>query len=173
VLEENANLVTELGIRLERRTFDLWPLVTALLYDLHPLTASGITQLTNEVPDELVVYADAGLLKRVFQNLITNAMRYSPQGEVIIGARELSGGGVECWVMDTGTGISVEMLEKVFDKSETDSQLDEGSGLGLGLAIVKTFVEAHGGNVTVESKEGTGSTFRFTLPAETEHKAVA
>jgi two-component system phosphate regulon sensor histidine kinase PhoR len=119
------------------------------------------------------VYADAGLLKRVFQNLIANAIRHSPQGEVIIGARKLSADGVECWVMDTGTGISAEMLEKVFDKSETDSQMDEGSGLGLGLAIVKTFVEAHGGNVTVESKEGVGSTFRFTLPAEAKQTAVA
>ena len=74
-------------------------------------------------------------------------------------------------VQDNGAGIPVELLEKVFDKSETDSQEqeNEGSGLGLGLAIVKTFVEAHGGNVTVESKEGVGSTFRFTLPAEGEH----
>lgn len=173
VLEENANLMTELGIRLERRAFDLWPLVTALTYDLHPVAGTGSTQLTNNVPDDLVVYADAGLLRRIFQNLIANAIRHTPQGEVTIGARQLSSeGGVECWVKDNGTGIPEEILEKVFDKAETDSQTEEGSGLGLGLAIVKTFVEAHGGNVTVESKESLGSTFRFTLPGKVEHTAT-
>ena len=170
VLEENANLVTELGIRLERRTFDLWPLVTALIYDLHPVAGTGSTKLNNNVPDDLVVYADAGLVRRVFQNLIANAIRYTPRGEVTIGARALTGqGGVECWVKDNGEGIPADVLEKVFDKSETDPQKDEGSGLGLGLAIVKTFVEAHGGSVAVESKEGAGSTFHFTLPAKADH----
>jgi signal transduction histidine kinase len=174
VLEENANLITELGIRLERRTFDLWPLVTALIYDLHPVAGTGSTQLNNKVPDELVVYADAGLLRRIFQNLIANAIRHTPHGEVTIGARELSAeGGIECWVTDTGTGIPVELLGKVFDKSETDSKQDEGSGFGLGLAIVKTFTEAHGGNVAVESSESLGSTFRFTLPGKSEDKASA
>jgi two-component system phosphate regulon sensor histidine kinase PhoR len=52
----------------------------------------------------------------------------------------------------------------VFDKLETDPHLEGGSGLGLRLAIVKTFVEAHAGTVTVESKDGSGSTFRFSLP---------
>ena len=61
--------------------------------------------------------------------------------------------------------VSEEHLEKVFDELETDSQ-NEG-GLGLGLAIVKTFIEAHGGKVTVESKLGVGSTFQFTLPIRT------
>jgi signal transduction histidine kinase len=60
-------------------------------------------------------------------------------------------------------GIPQERLEKVFEKSETDP--DKESGWGLGLAIVKTFVEADDGSVSVESKQGLGSTFRFTLPA--------
>lgn len=167
VLQENSNLATELGIKLERREFDLWPLVTALIYDLHPVAGTGSTQLNNKVPDATVVFADAGLLRRVFQNLIANAIKYTPRGEVTIGARELAAqGGVECWVNDNGTGIPAELLEKVFDKGATDPQNEEGAGTGLGLAIVKTFVEAHGGNVTVESKEGLGSTFRFTLPGK-------
>ena len=73
---------------------------------------------------------------------------------------------VECQVSDNGRGIPEERLEKVFDELETDSQ-SEG-GLGLGLAIVKTFVEAHGGKVTAESKQGAGSTFRFTLPGKSD-----
>jgi two-component system phosphate regulon sensor histidine kinase PhoR len=64
-------------------------------------------------------------------------------------------------VADNGAGIPRERLEKVFEALETDPERD---GLGLGLAIVKTFVEAHDGKVEVESVEGEGSMFRFTLP---------
>jgi two-component system, OmpR family, phosphate regulon sensor histidine kinase PhoR len=163
VLEENTNLETEIGLKLERREFDLWPLVEALIHDLHPVAGTASTQLINKVPDDLVVYADAGLLRRVFQNLIANAIKYTPRGEISVGARELGEeDAVECWVSDDGSGVPEELVEKVFDKGETDPE-SEG-GLGLGLAIVKTFTEAHGGRVTVESKEGVGSTFRFSLP---------
>ena len=165
VLEESANLQTEVGVKLQRRAFDLWPLVESLIHDLHPVAGTASTQLINQVPDDLVVYADASLLRRVFQNLIANAIKYTPRGEIVIGAREPGAEGtVECWVSDNGTGIPAEFLEKVFDKGETDPENE--SGMGLGLAIVKTFTEAHGGQVTVESKEGVGSTFRFSLPTK-------
>ena len=165
VLKENTNLLTELGITLERREFDLWPLVEALIHDLHPVAGTDSTRLLNDVPDDLVIDADASLLRRVFQNLIANAIKYTPRGEVIIGAQRLgSDGVVECWVRDNGAGIPEERLDKVFDKLESDPRQEGGSSLGLGLAIVKTFVEAHDGTVTVESKEGLGSTFRFSLP---------
>ena len=165
IIEENTNLRTETGVKLERREFDLWPLVEALIHDLHPVAGTGSTKLVNKVPHHLVVYADASLLRRVFQNLIANAIRFTPRGKVLIEARELSEEGVvECRVSDNGAGFPPERLEKVFDELENDSQ-NEG-GLGLGLAIVKTFVEAHRGKVTVESKQGVGSTFQFTLPRE-------
>ncbi len=66
-------------------------------------------------------------------------------------------------VADNGAGIPAEMIDKIFDKGETDPQ--SSTGLGLGLTIVKTFAEAHGGTVAVESEEGMGATFRFTLPS--------
>ena len=167
ILDENANLQTEIGVKLQRRVFDLWPLVESLIHDLYPVAGTASTQLINKVPDDMVVYADASLLTRVFQNLIANAIKYTPHGEVIIGAQGLGPeGAVECWVSDNGAGIPEELLEKVFDKGETDPQ-DDG-GMGLGLAIVKTFTEAHGGKVDVESKERVGSTFRFSLPGRSE-----
>ena len=167
IIEENTNLRTETGVKLERRYFDLWPLVEALIHDLRPVAGTGSTQLVNKVPHNLVVFADASLMRRVFQNLIANAIKYTPRGKVIIGAREReSDAAVECWVSDNGSGIPQEQLEKVFDELETGS--GDAGGLGLGLAIVKTFVEAHGGRVTVQSKEGLGSRFEFTLPAEPE-----
>jgi signal transduction histidine kinase len=128
------------------------------------VAGTSSTQLVNKVPEDMVVYADAGLLRRVFQNLIANAIKYTPRGEIIIGAREIGEKSIECWVSDNGSGIAEEVLAKVFDKGETDQV--SADALGLGLAIVKTFTEAHGGQVTVESKEGVGSTFRFSLPTK-------
>lgn len=163
VLDENTNLRTEVGLKLERRELDLWPLVEALVHDLHPVAGTDSTKLVNEVPEDLVVYADAELLKRVFQNLIANAIKYTPRGEVHISARAVEGG-FECTVRDTGEGIPADRLDKVFEPFETDP--NKQGGVGLGLAIVKTFIEAHEGVVSVESTVGGGSTFRFTLPAK-------
>ena len=165
VLEENANLKTEVGISLERRETELWALVEGLIHDLDPVAGTASTRLINSVPDELVAYADASLLKRIFQNLIANAIKHTPRGEIVIDARELADhSGVECTVSDNGRGIDADFLGKIFEKGETDSGDTEGKGLGL--AIVKTFVEAHGGTVTVESEPGRGSTFGFFLPAK-------
>lgn len=160
ILEENENLETEVGMKLERRELDLWPLVEALTHDLHPIAGTASTKLINSIPDDLAVYADANLLRRIFQNLIANAIDYTPHGEIVIGAQEVEDG-IECFVRDNGEGISTERCQNIFNKHETDSESD---GLGLGLAIVKTFVEAHGGLVTVDSTPGAGSTFKFTLP---------
>jgi two-component system, OmpR family, phosphate regulon sensor histidine kinase PhoR len=165
VILENTNLETEVGVKLERRRFDLWPLVEALVHDLHPAAGIDSTRLINAIPEDFVVYADAGLLRRVFQNLIANAISYTPRGEVVIGASLTDDGSTaECFVRDDGAGIPEDRRSSVFDKHETDPEKD--GGLGLGLAIVKTFVEAHDGAVTVESELGVGSTFRFTLPAQ-------
>ena len=166
VLKESEHVQTESGVKLERREFDLWPMVEFLIHDLHPIAGTASTQLINRVPDELTVFADSNLLKRVIQNLIANAIKHTPRGEVLIGAKEIGdGGAIECWVSDNGAGIPADRLEVVFEKFESDLERDDGTGLGL--AIVKTFVEAHGGTVTVDSKEGVGSTFRFTLPGRT------
>ena len=164
VLDENTNLEKGDGIKLERRVFDLWPLIESLMEELLPVADSAKARLINKVPDDLTVFADAGLLKRVFQNLVANAIRYTPGGEIIVGALD-SGpqGGIDCWVSDNGAGIPQALLDGVFKKGESDPE--NADGTGLGLAIVQTFVEAHGGSVSVESTEGKGSTFRFSLPA--------
>ena len=164
VLTESDHVRTESGVKLERRRFDLWPLVQALIQDLNPVAGTASTQLKNEIPVDLEVFADASLVRRVFQNLVANGIKYTPRGEVVIGAGATEDGKlVECWVQDNGAGIAEERLDVIFEKLESDGDGEQGSGLGL--AIVKTFIEAHGGRVTVESKVGGGSTFRFTLPA--------
>ena len=166
VLEENTSLQTEIGISLERRDFDLWPLVESLIHDLHPVAGTDSTRMINQVPEDLMVYADASLLRRIFQNLIANAIMYTPRGEVIIGARtDTENNCVNCFVSDNGSGIPADKIDKVFDKYEGDDK--NAGGMGLGLTIFKSFVEAHGGVVTVDSQVGKGATFRFTLPLRT------
>lgn len=163
VLKENSQQENESGVRLERRWFDLWPLIEGLMHELQPIAGNSSTRLVNEVPPELRVYADANIAARIFQNLIANGIAHTAHGEVVIGAQEsATGEAVEAWVRDNGTGIPADKLERVFEKYETDHK--EEHGAGLGLAIVKTFVEAHGGTVSVQSKAGEGSVFRMTLP---------
>jgi len=167
VVQEEANLKTQVDERVERREIDLRGLVEALVKDLRPLADASNLELINDIPEGLTAQADAAMLSLVFQNLISNAIDYTPDGEVVVGARAGAGGaGVECWVRDNGAGIPAGRLGKVFDKLEADPE--KKSGMGLGLAIVKQFVEAHGGRVSVESEPGRGSTFRFTIPSGAE-----
>jgi signal transduction histidine kinase len=168
VLKENAHIQTDAGVKLERREFDVWPFVEVLIHDLHLLAGTAGARLVNEVPEDLSAYADASVMRRVVENLITNAIKYTPRGKIVIGARDSGGGAVEMWVTDDGAGIPADRLARIFDMLETDP--DRADGIGLGLSIVKTFVEAHGGQVTVESQEGVGTTFRFTLPGRKERE---
>jgi signal transduction histidine kinase len=77
VLKESDHIRNDSGVKLERRELDLWPLVESLIHDLRPLAGTASTQLTNKVPGDLTAYADASLLKHVFQNLIANAINYT------------------------------------------------------------------------------------------------
>ncbi len=165
IIDENKSLETETGVELQRRVLDLWPMVQLLIRDLQPVADSNRTQLINRIPHELCIYADANLLMRILQNLIANAIKYTPDGQVTISASELEAdGSVECLVVDNGAGIAQPLISKVFDKGETDQE--HAGGMGLGLAIVKKFVEVHGGTVSVESEVNAGSKFRFSLPAK-------
>jgi two-component system, OmpR family, phosphate regulon sensor histidine kinase PhoR len=164
VMHEYAGL-PEANYRAERRPIDVWPIVEAVLTDLHPIADTNSTELSNEVPVDLVAFADGGMLTRIVQNLVANAVRYTPRGRVTVGARGMDEqGGLELWVVDNGAGISPEMLGRVFEKFESDPDRDDGKGLGL--AIVKDFVEAHGGVVQAESQQEVQTTFRIRLPGE-------
>lgn len=149
------------SFRPERRTFELWPLVQRLILDLRSVSSKHDIEVLNEIPRRLTMHADAGLISQVFQNLLGNAFKYAASGRVVVSANE-NGDGVNCVVRDSGAGIPLEMLAKVFDRSATDP---EKEGTGLGLAIVKQIVDAHDGTVTAESTHGAGATFSFTIPA--------
>ncbi len=162
VLEENTHFDAIDGVELQLREFDVWPMIEALIDELQPVAASAEVQLVNEVPLELVVCADASALKRVFQNLLANAIKHAPAGRVSIGAQLQTSNRIEFVVRDNGQGITHEMQSSIFEKGETDSA--DGSIAGLGLAIVKMLVHAHSGSVRVESTYGQGSSFFIELP---------
>jgi signal transduction histidine kinase len=162
VLQEEGNLQLGDLAKLEKREFDLWSLVESIVQDLYPIASDAHTTLVNNIPSDMTIFADARLLGQVFQNLISNAIKFTPNGKVTMGAQFVNGI-TRCWVQDTGAGIDAERLHKVFEKLETDQQ-PEKRGVGLGLAIVKQIVELHGGTVTVESRVGEGSTFTFEIP---------
>lgn len=111
------------------------------------------------------VYIDADKILLVLTNLIANALRYTPAGGSIKISAEHSGNRVYVSVRDTGKGIPKKFHETIFQKftQVKDDGVNVG-GAGLGLAISKEIIKAHGGRIWVESEEGKGSTFTFTLP---------
>ena len=107
--------------------------------------------------------ADHRAVRSIFDNLISNALRYTPpDGKILLTAEEVKDF-VQFTVRDTGSGIEAERLATIFDRFSTQSD----KGTGLGLALVRRFVEALGGQIAVESRLGHGTTFRFTLPVAT------
>jgi len=165
VLESNTEHRTPASsFNPERRAFELRPLVEGLLHDLKAVSAANVVNVKVEIPQDLSVYADAGLLSQVFQNLLSNAFKYATQGKVTIYAHETDGL-VTCIVRDNGTGIPLDMLSRVFDKHATDP---EKEGTGLGLAIVKQIVQSHNGTVSAASTHGLGATFTFTIPGQAQ-----
>ena len=162
VLQEESNLQLGDSPKVEKREFDLWSLTESIIQDLYPIASDAHATLVNEVPPDMTMFADARLMGQVFQNLISNAIKFTPNGKVIVGA-QLRDGIAQCWVEDTGAGIDPERLDKIFEKLETDQQ-PEKRGVGLGLAIVKQIVELHGGTIAVTSRVGEGSNFTIAIP---------
>jgi two-component system, NtrC family, sensor histidine kinase KinB len=111
--------------------------------------------------DLSAVNADRRALRSILDNLLSNAIRYTPPGgEILLAAEEIKDF-VQFTVRDTGRGIEAERLSTIFDRFNPFSD----SGSGLGLALVRRLVESLGGQIAVESRLGSGTTFRFTLPA--------
>ncbi|MGP8272010.1 MAG: sensor histidine kinase [Terracidiphilus sp.] len=121
--------------------------------------------------DLSVVKADRRALNSILNNLLSNAIRYTPEeGEILLAAEEIKNF-VQFTVRDTGRGIEAERLSTIFDRFNAFSE----SGSGLGLALARRLVESLGGQIAVESRLGHGTTFRFTLPVaavEANHHPV-
>lgn len=140
------------------------PLVDETLDRLRGRAAQLHLALTNSVPAGISVPADPDMLRQVFTNLLDNAVKYSTEAGSVTVSAEVVGRYLRIAVADTGQGIPPQHLPHVFERFYKVERARREGGTGLGLAIVKHIVQAHGGEVAVESTEGAGSTFRFTVP---------
>ena len=125
--------------------------------------------LTIEAPDDpSIVYADIGLVQRVLENLIRNALKFTPDGGKINIRLDKKPGAVAVAIEDTGCGIAEKDLEHVFDRfyrAENSTQESTNSS-GLGLAIVRKILDLHGSRITVNSEVDRGTCFEFDLPTK-------
>jgi two-component system OmpR family sensor kinase/two-component system sensor histidine kinase BaeS len=122
-------------------------------------------------PEALQVEVDPDRMGQVLNNLVANALRYTPAGGKIVLEAALMEGGVRLSVQDSGAGIPAEELPFVFDRFWRGDRARgrvEGTGSGLGLAIARQLVQAHGGRIRVESQAGVGTRFTIELPAAGE-----
>lgn len=123
---------------------------------------------TIEIHEEELVFVDQNLILQVFNNLFSNAIKFTPPGgRITIGtADDPNQRFLKCYVKDTGIGIKKEDIPKIFnvDTKFTTQGTEGEKGTGLGISLVKEIVEKHGGTLTLESSPGKGTTFFFTLP---------
>jgi|GEM_PF-2352550 len=141
--------------------------IAANVIELHKVHVKNHRLLSRLQPGEAIVHGDEDKLTQLLTNLVSNAIKYSPQGGDIVIAASLRDGYWELSVEDHGLGIPENALEHLFEKFyriQTAGHRQIG-GTGLGLSIVKEIVTAHGGRIAVASRYGEGSTFTVSLPA--------
>jgi signal transduction histidine kinase len=119
-------------------------------------------------PKISLIHADRNSMEGIFTNLISNAIKYTPEGGKVWVHLGEEGGFVRANVSDTGIGIKREDLPRIFDRfyRVKTTETRQIVGTGLGLSIVKSIVDAHLGSITVESEEGGGTTFTVSFPKE-------
>ncbi|MCE5237878.1 CHASE2 domain-containing protein [bacterium] len=115
-------------------------------------------------PDTPALWADRGKLEEVLINLVNNAIKYSPDGGLITIAAEPQDNMMRFSITDMGVGVSREAQSRLFQRYQRVGNKQRVSGTGLGLFVCKALIEAHGGKIWVQSEEGKGSTFYFTVP---------
>lgn len=143
---------------------DLVPLIQEICDSFQPLAAQKSISLSYDAATSRVTaWVDANRIYRVFLNLVENALKFTPEGGSVVLRSEPHGEGICCSVADTGPGLPEEELPRVFNRywqAKGDQR-----GVGLGLSIARGIVEAHGGEIWVQSAPGRGTTFFFTVPA--------
>ncbi len=127
--------------------------------------AKDAVELTTSFPlESLTITTDYSRLEEIMKHLLSNATKFTAQGSIVVGYDKPVDGKVTIWVRDTGKGIPEDKLEQVFERFFKVDEFIPGAGLGLSLCRVMAF--SLGGNVTVESKLGEGSTFKVEIPIQ-------
>jgi signal transduction histidine kinase len=155
-------------LELKRERVSLFEVTSDLTRALHPLARVGSVTLLNEVsPGLRAVAADHARLEQVLRNLVTNAIRYTPEGGIVRLSARARGDTVALSVQDTGIGIEPEDLTKIFEPfyRADPARTRSSGGSGLGLTLVRELMERMNGRITAESTPGRGSTFTLELGA--------
>jgi signal transduction histidine kinase len=159
----------KMAVLVER--FDVAALIGQVQSVVHPLIAKNANTLVVEcAPDVGAMTSDPTKLRQNLFNLLSNAAKFTKEGTITLAARRVAHEGAESLefrVSDTGIGMSKEQLSRLFEvftQAEASTARDYG-GTGLGLAITRHYCQMLGGDVTVESTPGAGSTFTIALPA--------
>ncbi|HXV45071.1 MAG TPA: ATP-binding protein [Nitrososphaera sp.] len=149
------------SLKLIREKFSMSELISVLVQDYRKRLADGHdTVIEYESEGDIVVEADRERIAQVISNLLDNALKFTKNGKIVITTKKEDGGKVSVSVQDTGTGMELEIIPRLFTKFASRSQ----SGTGLGLFISKSIIEAHGGEIWGKNNESKGATFTFTIP---------
>ncbi len=193
---ENLDIIANSGIRLSHlvndildfsklknkdlnlniRPVDIHALSTVVLRLSQPLVKDKKLKLINSIPKEVpLVEADENRLQQIMHNLVGNAIKFTQKGYITL-LSEAKGDYLNISITDTGIGIPKEKIDTIFNSFEQvdGSAQREYGGTGLGLSVSKQLIELHGGSISVESEEGKGSVFTFSVPlsnaSRDEHK---
>jgi signal transduction histidine kinase len=160
-----AHLSPTQGVVCQCEPTPLRAFTQTVMADVEPLLNRNQAVFANLVPADLPpVNADPLQLWRVFENLVTNALKYNPPGVKLTLQAIVEAGMVRCSVQDNGVGISPDLCKQIFDLYSRGAHVRRSPGLGLGLYLCQQIITAHGGKIGVISSPGAGSTFWFTLP---------
>lgn len=149
------------------KELDLFPIVDEIIMMMMELSKRKGIEITCNISENLVVFADINMLQTVTRNLVSNAVKFTRnRGKISISAKGTNDSNVEISVEDSGIGMSHKMIDNLFKLDvQTNRKGTEGEpSTGLGLLLCKEFIDKHGGKIWAESEEGKGSAFYFTFP---------
>jgi len=153
------------GHRLDLEPVDLVASAASVMRQLEDQAERNEVKLALKAEDEVWAEADARAVRQIWQNLISNAIKYSDSGGMVTLWAGKSAGSVALSVKDRGAGMSQSDLERVSKPFMQGDNAKGRAGTGLGLAVVQRFAELHGGKVVIETEKGKGTLVRVTLPA--------
>ncbi len=161
-------------LSLEQGKVDLASLAADCVEEAAPAAADKSIDLVLNAEAVPALVGDRGRLAQVLDNLVSNALKFTPEGGMVEISTKLDGDHVSLEVADTGIGIPIADQPRLFERFFRSSGAEDRAipGTGLGLAIVKAIVEAHKGEIKIDSKEGRGTTFRVDLPLTAEARGV-
>lgn len=163
VIKTKGDLPPDASESIECRRIDLWPIVESVIGGLEPVITASSVELVNDVPTDLQVFADAGLLARALENAIAYGVSSAPRGSLRVSATDAGTRGTCVSVHHSGPPLDAAELDKLFDASPLGAQ--QSAGIGLGLPVVKQITEAHGGWASARTDDDGGTMIELSFPA--------